>query len=384
MGYGHLRAAAALAEALDEPLLEVDRPPIASPGEARLWRRARGAYEGLSRWSQLPLIGGPFAALLERMTRIPPLAAPGELRTPVPAVEHLHRLVAAGLGAGLARHLDSHGRGLLTTFYAPAIAVDQQRAGPVACVITDSDAHRIWAPMDASSSRILYLTPGRRAADRMRAYGVRSDRIVETGFPLPRTIATSDPGPRIARLEGRGDRPPTVVFAVGGAGAQSGRARQLVRGLREPIQRGDLRLVLVAGTRLGLGQRFRLWRSHAGLSSSAVEVVAERDFATYLARFQQVLIDADVLWTKPSEMVFYAAMGLPLVLDVPVGDQERANAEWIVGLGAARWRPEPDAITDTLQSWLTDGSLARCARHGWDRVPRDGTRRIVEAVFNHF
>jgi UDP-N-acetylglucosamine:LPS N-acetylglucosamine transferase len=81
-------------------------------------------------------------------------------------------------------------------------------------------------------------------------------------------------------------------------------------------------------------------------------------------------------------MVFYAAMGLPLILDAPVGDHERANAEWIAGVGAARWRPEPHEVADTLGRWLADGTLAACGRRGHEELPRDGTRCIVDAVFN--
>jgi UDP-N-acetylglucosamine:LPS N-acetylglucosamine transferase len=75
-------------------------------------------------------------------------------------------------------------------------------------------------------------------------------------------------------------------------------------------------------------------------------------------------------------------MGLPLILDAPVGDHERANAEWIAGVGAGRWRPEPDELAGTLMRWLRDGTLADCARRGHERLPRDGTRRIVNAVFD--
>ena len=35
----------------------------------------------------------------------------------------------------------------------------------------------------------------------------------------------------------------------------------------------------------------------------------EDEFALYLDRFERLLARADLLWTKPSEMTFYAALG---------------------------------------------------------------------------
>ena len=45
MGYGHLRAAHAVASALGLETVHVDRPPIAPPEEQRLWEGSRRFYE---------------------------------------------------------------------------------------------------------------------------------------------------------------------------------------------------------------------------------------------------------------------------------------------------------------------------------------------------
>jgi hypothetical protein len=49
MGYGHLRAAHALASELGTEILHVDRPPLVAPEELRLWRASRRIYEATSR-----------------------------------------------------------------------------------------------------------------------------------------------------------------------------------------------------------------------------------------------------------------------------------------------------------------------------------------------
>src|SRR5207237_10140741 len=75
MGYGHLRAAAPLADALGVPLLLMDRPPLGQARDAWFWWRTRALYEPLTRWSQLPGFGAPLRELLARITAIPEAGA---------------------------------------------------------------------------------------------------------------------------------------------------------------------------------------------------------------------------------------------------------------------------------------------------------------------
>mgnify|MGYP001817730893 CR=1 FL=1 len=70
MGYGHLRAAAALGDHLGQQVVRVDEPPHAAPWEAREWRQTKATYELLSRLSQTPVVGGPFRGFLQRLTAV--------------------------------------------------------------------------------------------------------------------------------------------------------------------------------------------------------------------------------------------------------------------------------------------------------------------------
>jgi hypothetical protein len=185
MGYGHLRAASALASALDVPVHCVDEPPLADDDEQRLWARARWMYEFVSRASQLPVIGGPFDFALGALTQIPDLYPIRDLSAPTLPVRYLARQARRGLGRGLVQHLRAEDQPLLTTFYAPAVLADIAGVERVFCVVTDADVNRIWVPPDVNRSRIHYLVPGTRTARRLRSYGVRAAQISLTGFPLP-------------------------------------------------------------------------------------------------------------------------------------------------------------------------------------------------------
>ena len=110
----------------------------------------------------------------------------------------------------------------------------------------------------------------------------------------------------------------------------------------------------------------------------AVSIVACADVHDYLKRFNALIEECDMLWTKPSELSFYAALGLPLVLAPPVGGHERANRDWLLGHGAALVQGEPERASEWLAAWLQDGSLARAAWSACRRLDRRGTERVAE------
>ncbi len=413
MGYGHLRAAHALAPALCTPVLELDRPPIASGAEWRRWARVRTGYEILSRSSQLPVVGRPLRRLLDAITFIPRLYAPRDQSRPTVAVGMLERMARRGLGEGLLAHLHGNHATLVTTFYAPAVIADLLGYERTVCVVTDTDINRVWVSRWPAHSTVHYCVPSERAMRRLRAFGVRAEFIHLSGFPLPLEL-TGGPdlavlrgnlAQRLVRLDRRrvfreqlreeiahllGDlpaeqegQPPLLAFAVGGAGAQSSVARSFLDSLRRPLEEGRLRLALVAGVRRDVAARLERWVREAGFdphSGLGIEVVCEDSFPAYFARFNELLARTDILWTKPSELSFYGALGIPLVFSWPVGVHERVNRRWVLHRGAGFKQERPREAWEGLREWLDDGTLAGAAWAGYQRLPKFGTTRIAELV----
>lgn len=412
MGYGHLRAAQALADRLGTQVVHVDRLPVAGTEEQRLWHASRRFYEITSRASQLPVIGAPMRSLLDSLTSIPHLYPYRDLSAPSLQAISLDRLIRKGLGRGLVRLLQSTNVPLVTTFPAPAICADGCGCERVYCVVTDVDINRAWVPLHPERSRIVYLAPSRRAAKRLRAYGVAQDRIEMTGFPLPHellggeelTAARRNLAARLVRLDPKRafrsqardeihaflgvdlpadqeEVPPLATFSVGGAGAQAELARRLLRSLKPVIEEDRLRLCLVAGIRQEVADRFATWIREAGLEGHpGVSIHCERDFGTYYPSFNRLLAETDVLWTKPSEMTFYAALGLPLVLSPPVGVHESYNRRWAIENGAGLKQRHPDYAGYWIREWLAEGTLAAAAWFGFLRLPKFGLYHILERV----
>jgi hypothetical protein len=381
MGYGHLRAARALADAAGTLVTEADRAPSAGRIEQAVWAALRGAYGILVRAAGAPRSRATVRPLLD-------------------------------VGRGLVEDLERSGAPLLATFYAPAVLADDAGRDRVWLVVTDADVNRIWVAADPASSRIGFLAPCARTARRLRTYGVPLSRIRVTGFPLPPSLLgdrdlgalRSNLAARLARLDPRGvfrarkgeeaarllgcdipppgsGGPPTVAFAVGGSGSQAALMEEAIPAFRPFVERGALRLSLVAGVHAGVARAFRRWVADAGLrEGEGVEVLEARTFDEYEPQFNALLARTDVLWTKPGELVFFGALGLPLLLAPPLGVHERRNRRLALRWGFALDGRDPAAAPGRLAAALADGALARAAWRGFRRLPARGTWRILDIV----
>jgi hypothetical protein len=406
MGYGHMRPARALVQRFGGEVLHADRPPLADAEECVRWARIRRAYERVSRVSSLPVIGTPLRAALNTATHIAPLHPLRDLSFPTLGVKLLERSGREGLGRTLVAYLQANSLTLLTTFYSPAILADYHGYDRVFCVVTDSDVNRVWAPITPATSKIHYFAPSGRVVRRLRAYGVPKEQIQLTGFPLPHSLVGGDDAPvlrqnlaaRLARLdphkvfqrqyqtdlEGFGalpspDGPPHLVFAVGGAGAQSDLPARFLPSLSSMLRAGELQLTLVAGSRADVKRRFeqQIESNHLlDLLGKNLNVLFEENTDSYFERFESLLATTDVLWTKPSELVFYAGLGLPLLLSEPVGIHEAYNRRFARENGAALKQRDPSVIAERLRELLEDGHLATAAWAGYRRMPHRGLYEI--------
>jgi hypothetical protein len=245
---------------------------------------------------------------------------------------------------------------------------------------------------------------------RLRAYGVGKEQVELTGFPLPHALVGGNDAPllrknlaaRLARLDPKrvfADQyvaelerfgplpdergPPRLVFAVGGAGAQAELPALFLPGLSSLLRERRVRLTLVAGVRRDVLRSFETQLDRAGLrvnDEGGVDILFEPDLEPYFARFDELLATTDVLWTKPSEMVFYAGLGIPLLLTEPIGVHERHNRQFARENGAALKQRDPQVIGERLIELLDDGHFAAAAWAGYRRLPHLGLYRILERM----
>jgi hypothetical protein len=141
-----------------------------------------------------------------------------------------------------------------------------------------------------------------------------------------------------------------------------------------------MRVALVAGVRPEVATQFEEALRLAGLDAQlgrGVEILLEPDHDRYFQRFHALLAETDVLWTKPSEMTFFGALGLPLVLAPPVGAHEDYNRRWAVEAGVGLMPRDARFAAEWIGDWIADGTLAAAAWSGFRRLPKRGLYRIL-------
>ncbi len=420
MGYGHERPARSLEHLAvkGEGVIVANNYPGIPERDRKLWRKSREFYETMSRTKSIPLIGDlMFELLVDKTQEISPFYPRRDLSKPSLQLRQMYAAIKIGLGRHLIETLAKKPVPLVTTFFFVAFMAEEfDYPGDIWCVTTDTDISRAWAPMDPKKSRINYIVGNGRCAERLKLYGVRGDRIFLTGFPLPPELIGGVDAPvlkktlvrRMCALDpqgifrshnkraletqlGKGVCPmkknghvPNVMFAIGGAGAQERLAETILKSLSHPLRRGMLRLNLMAGARPELGKRLLATARRLRLGSvlgQTLTVSFYKERAEYFTEFHRLLNDTDILWTKPSELSFYAGLGLPILMAPPVGSQEEFNRKWLEQVGGGVYEEDPRYANEWLLDWIASGAFARMAWNGYIEAPTHGTYRIESIVF---
>jgi hypothetical protein len=246
---------------------------------------------------------------------------------------------------------------------------------------------------------------------RLKTYGVPDERIFLTGFPFPVEILGDselsvlkkdvaqrlfllDPNDRFWPLHGRtvryflgsanckpaGKRRLAITFAVGGAGAQKEFGLQIAKSMRKKLEAKELVLNLVAGVRPEVRDYFERVKREVLPESDSIRIIYGESKNDYFAKFAQTIRVTDVLWTKPSELSFYAGLGIPIIMSPTIGSQEEFNQKWLLEIQAGIPQQDPDYCVEWFYDLLNEGRLAESAWDGFLKARKYGTYKIKEII----
>jgi len=419
MGYGHQRAAYPLKYlAYKNRILTANTYPGIPQKDRNLWRESREFYEFMSRFKNLPVVGQPAWRFYDNLQKIPKFYPRRDLSSLSMQVKQIYYLIEKhGWGKHLINNLAKKPLPLIATFFIPAFMAEVfNYPGEIYCLATDSDINRAWAPKDPAASRINYFAPSYRVVERLKLYGVRAEKIFLTGFPLPlenignsklnilkadliKRLVNLDPKGKywdkdretiqrhlgISKLPSKNNHHLTLMFSVGGAGAQREIGTTALVSLKNDILAKRIRIILVAGIHNSLSRYFRQAARSAGLAKEidrGIKIIFAENKENYFKKFNVALRTTDILWTKPSELSFYTALGLPIVIAPPIGSQEEFNRTWLRTIGAAASQDDPKYCNEWLFDWVNSGWFAEAAIHGFVEAPKFGTYNI-EKIISH-
>ncbi len=412
MGYGHQRAAYPLLGLSNGEIITINNYEGIPEWEKKYWISSLESYEKISQFKKVPLLGSLVFKVMDAFQKINPFYPFRKLSDQSVQQKFYLRSIKAGLGKKLIDELNNSGLPYLTTFFVAAyIAEYFNYKNDIYCLICDTDASRAWAPLDPKNSKTIFLLPSEKVKERFLMYGVKPKNIIVTGFPLPKEnigeekeILEADLARRVRALDWRGEyqkhyeallnkvvpefsvakkEAVVLTYAVGGAGAQKEIGGVILNKLLKKIQAGEIKLNLVAGNREDVKDYFIEQLEINNIrEGNGVEIIFAPEKLEYFKKFNACLRETDILWTKPSELSFYCALGLPIIMSTPVGSQEDFNREWLMSVGAGVDGLAPEYVDEWLPDLLESGRLARAAMDGYLNAEQMGTYNI-EKIINH-
>ncbi|MDD2696584.1 MAG: hypothetical protein PHE52_00285 [Candidatus Pacebacteria bacterium] len=412
MGYGHQRTAFPLKDL--SPTGEIicinDYSGIPEK-DKRIWERTRRGYELISKLKRIPLIGEFSFFLFDQFQKIFSFYPKRDLSEPNFQLRQTFSLIKKGWGRHLIEKLKENPLPVVSTFFTSAFMAEHfDYPGEIFCIVCDADVSRTWAPFDPRRSKIKYFAPTSWVVSRLKLYGVKEENIFFTGYPLPQNLigdekmeilkkdlenrlVNLDPKKKYIRLyeplirkhlgylPSESNHPLTLMFAVGGAGAQKEIGMKMVKSLKKRIKDGKIRIILVAGIKEKIKEYFDQNLKKLSLGENKnIEIIFEKDIKTYFERFNEALKKTDVLWTKPSELSFYAALGLPIIIAPTIGSQEEFNRKWLLKSGFGITQENPLYTSQWFFDFLESGRFAEAALQGFIEGEKLGTLKIKEIV----
>jgi len=412
MGYGHQRAAYPLLSWSHSGNINLNNYDNSSEWEKKYWLNSSRAYEKISYFKKIPLLGVLVFNIMDYFQRIQNFYPLRDLSKQTLQQKMFFKAVKKGVGKNLINELNKNPLPFVTSFFVAAYSAEYyQYKGPIYCIICDADISRAWAPINPHESKIIYLASTERVCRRLMMYGVKKENIKLTGFPLPlenigddELVLKNDLSKRLVSLDPNKiflkrnakildvynivtpksiDRPLTIMFAVGGAGAQRELGILLLKKLMNKINEKKIKLILVAGVRSDVHNYFKKNIELLNLQNNeGVEIIYHPQKPEYFKLFNLSLRNSDLLWTKPSELSFYTGLGVPIIMSEPVGSQEHFNREWLLKLGVGLESLNPEIVDEWLVDWQKDGRLARAAFNAYLLSRRDGTKNIIKEVLD--
>lgn len=365
MGYGHQRTAYPLRDiASGKKIINANNYKGIPQKDKKIWETTRHIYEFISRFRSISFFGDVVFALMDKFQKIMSYYPKRDLSKPVFGLKNIFHFIKKGWGSDLIQKFKEHNQPIVSTFFTPAyMAEEYNYPNDIYCIICDADISRSWVSLNPKKSKIKYLVPNNWTRDRLRLYGVKKENILLTGYPLPKEniggenmeTLKKDLGYRILNLDPTGkyrkiyrplikgylgelpkvpNHPLTIMFSIGGAGAQKEIGLAMVNSLKKKIKEKKIRVIISVGTREELRKYFSENLIDLKLDEW-VHILSGKNINEYFEKFNNALRTTDILWTKPSELSFYSALGIPIIIAPTMGSQEDFNKRWLLHIGSA-------------------------------------------------
>jgi len=409
MGYGHQRTAYPLRDfAFGGKVINANSYDGIPAKDKKIWATSRYFYELISRMKNIPILGTTIFAVMDKYQKILTYYPKRDLSRPNFSTKTVFRSIRNGWGRDLIERLKKNPLPVVSTFFTPAFMAEEfEYPAPIYCVICDADISRSWVSLNPAKSRINYFASNTWTRDRLKLYGIKKENIILTGYPLPKEdigenlevlkhdmanrLVNLDPQKKyrklyaplvrgeLGKLPEKSNHPLTIMFSIGGAGAQKEIPLNAIKSLSDKIKSRKIRFIIAVGAREELRKYFAENIGDLKLDGW-IHILSGLTVNEYFRTFNEALRETDILWTKPSELSFYAGLGIPIIMAPTIGSQEDFNKRWLMHIGAGAPQEDPKYTNQWLFDLLNAGDLAELAMQGFIEIEKMGAYNIERII----
>jgi len=110
-----------------------------------------------------------------------------------------------------------------------------------------------------------------------------------------------------------------------------------------------------------------------GEIGKGIEIIFADDKEAYFRKFNDVLRRTDILWTKPSELSFYAGLGMPINHGASYRVLRKNSTEHgSLATGAGVEQEDPKYAGEWIFDWLEEGIFMESAIKGYFEAEKHG------------
>ncbi len=412
MGYGHQRTAYPLRDmAFGGKVINANSYDGIPAKDKKIWSTSRYFYELVSRMKNVPILGTISFAIMDKSQKILTYYPKRDLSKPSFNTKTVFRSIRKGWGQDLIERLKKNPLPFVSTFFTSAFMAEEfGYPNQVYCIVCDADTNRAWVSLDPKKSKIKYFAPCSWVQNRLKLYGVKEENIILTGYPLPKEnigenlevlkhdmrnrLINLDPDKKyrklyaplikgeLGKLPEKSNHPLTIMFSIGGAGAQREIPLNAIKSLKDKIKNRKVRFIIAVGVREELRKYFAENIGNLKLDGW-IHILSGLTVDDYFRTFNEALRETDVLWTKPSELSFYAGLGIPIIIAPTIGSQEDFNKRWLIHMGAGVSQDNPKYTNQWFYDSLNSGDLAELAMQGFVEIEKKGAYNIEKIVLEN-
>lgn len=240
---------------------------------------------------------------------------------------------------------------------------------PSLTVVTDHTDHSFWIHPHTDK----YLVASERVREALLRKGVAGGQIEVTGIPIGLSYGQSVDREMLRDRHSLHRSLPTVLVMGGGLGMID---EEFIDMLKSPALAKNVQFILVCGRNRKLEQELKDEFRHAG----------SRVFVTgYVDHVHELMALSDLIVTKPGGLTTSEALAsqLPMLLYQSQLGQEKDNAAYLTGIGAALEAGSMSELSDLLTELLKDRRLLDTMKHkATMHKPMTPSTRVLQAILD--